>query len=186
MSGGGFGAAGEFDEEVGAGFAGEGEMTAEGFDAPTHAAQATALARGGVLAVVFDGEAVTAFGADEAEAALGGPGVANDVCDGLAEGKGEDGFFGGGEGCGLEVAFGVESDAGGEEGLAGGFDLGTEAAGAVAADGFADLREGDAGGAFDVGDLGAGTLQGGEVRGSVCGGPKYRGLSAPAFGLRSR
>ena len=84
---------------------------------------------------------------------------------------------------GLEVAFGGEGDAGGGEGLPGGVDFGNEAAGTVAADGFADLGEGGAGGAFYVGDFGLGALEDGEVE---CGGSRNAGLSPAAFVLRSR
>jgi hypothetical protein len=126
------------------------ETTANGLDAFAHAAQAVALADNLVLPVVFYHEpAMTGFG-DKTEPAIGGAGVADDVCYGLAQRESEGRFFLRTEGLAVWFAFRLQLDAGSIKGTASGVDFGGQAAGAVAANGFADFSEGVAGGSFNV------------------------------------
>ncbi len=110
-----------------------------------------------MFAIVFDDEAALVALGDKAQAAGGGAGVTNDVGDRFAQSKREgnlfrDGEIGGGGGCGVEH----EDNACGVECQARCFDLGSKATGAVATNRLADLGEGGARDAFDVGNLGSG------------------------------
>src|ERR1700691_4157048 len=127
------------------------------FDACAHSSQAVAFAGDGVLAIVLNDQAAMTCFCDEAEAAVCGAGMANDIGYGLAQDQGKSGFFLRAEGCGVcGVAFSDECDACGMEREARGFNLGGKAAGAIASDGFTNLGKGTASCLFDVGHLGSG------------------------------
>jgi hypothetical protein len=76
----------------------EGEMATEGLDAFAHAAQAVAFAHHFVSPVVFHDHAAMAGFEDEAEAAVGGVCVADDVGDGLAQCESQGSLLVGAEG----------------------------------------------------------------------------------------
>jgi hypothetical protein len=109
---------GELDEEGDAGIGGDGEASAEGLDALAHAAEAVALLKFRMSAVVGDEQGMVAIGGVcETHAAVRGLGVTNDVGDGFADGEAEYGLF-----CGVKFrqwGFAGEGYACGLEGVAG-------------------------------------------------------------------
>jgi hypothetical protein len=137
----------------------EEKMTAERLDAFPHAAETVSFPAYGMLAVVFDDKAALVVLSHEAQAAGGRAGVTNDVGDGFAESERE-GYLlrhrevSGASGGGVES----EGHARGIEGEARGFDLSAKATSTVATNSLADLGECAAGDAFNVNNLGSGTV----------------------------